>query len=63
VLVILDNFYAAATGQHHVPSTGKNARNESVPRRSRRAEGLGVKWIRTVNSYRIADVMGRSARR
>jgi len=26
VLVILDNFYAAATGQHHVPSTGKNAR-------------------------------------
>ncbi len=30
VLVILDNFYAAATGQHHVPSTGKNARNEPL---------------------------------
>src|SRR5882762_7795804 len=59
VLVILDNFYAAATGQHHVPSTGKNARNEplgmTIPDALR---GLGVKWIRTVNSYRIAEVIG-----
>ena len=58
VLVILDNFYAAATGQHHVPSTGTNARNEplrmTIPDALR---GLGVKWIRTVNSYRIAEVM------
>src|SRR5437899_3135199 len=59
VLVILDNFYAAATGQHHVPSTGTNARNELVPMTIPAAlRGLGVKWIRTVNSYRIADVMG-----
>ncbi len=59
VLVILDNFYAAATGQHHVPSTGTNARHEplrmTIPDALR---GLGVKWIRTVNSYRIAEVMG-----
>ena len=59
VLVILDNFYAAATGQHHVPSTGTNARNEplamTIPAALR---GLGVKWIRTVNSYRIPEVMG-----
>src|SRR5216110_1213603 len=59
VLVILDNFYAAATGQHHVPSTGTNARNEplrmGIPDALR---GLGVKWIRTVNSYRIAEVIG-----
>ncbi|PYM93874.1 MAG: indolepyruvate ferredoxin oxidoreductase [Candidatus Rokuibacteriota bacterium] len=59
VLVILDNFYAAATGQHHVPSTGTNARNEPLPMTIPDAlKGLGVKWIRTVNSYRIADVMG-----
>jgi indolepyruvate ferredoxin oxidoreductase alpha subunit len=59
VLVILDNFYAAATGQHHVPSTGKNARNEPLPMTIPEAlRGLGVKWIRTVNSYRIADVIG-----
>ncbi|MEK7387651.1 MAG: indolepyruvate ferredoxin oxidoreductase subunit alpha [candidate division NC10 bacterium] len=58
VLVILDNFYAAATGQHHLPSTGTNARGEplrmTIPDALR---GLGVKWIRTVNSYRIAQVM------
>jgi len=58
VLVILDNFYAAATGQHHVPSTGKNARNEPVPMTIPDAlRGLGVKWIRTVNSYRIGEVL------
>ena len=58
VLVVLDNFYAAATGQHHVPSTGKNARNEPLPMTIPEAlRGLGVKWIRTVNSYRIAEVL------
>jgi indolepyruvate ferredoxin oxidoreductase alpha subunit len=58
VLVILDNFYAAATGQHHVPSTGTNARGEPVAMTIPDAlRGLGVPWIRTVNSYRIAEVM------
>jgi indolepyruvate ferredoxin oxidoreductase alpha subunit len=58
VLVVLDNFYAAATGQHHVPSTGTNARNEPLPMTIPEAlRGLGVKWIRTVNSYRIAEVL------
>jgi indolepyruvate ferredoxin oxidoreductase, alpha subunit len=58
VLVVLDNFYAAATGQHHVPSTGKNARNEPLPMTIPDAlRGLGVKWIRTVNSYRIGEVL------
>jgi indolepyruvate ferredoxin oxidoreductase, alpha subunit len=58
VLVVLDNFYAAATGQHHVPSTGKDARNEPLPMTIPDAlRGLGVKWIRTVNSYRIAEVL------
>jgi indolepyruvate ferredoxin oxidoreductase alpha subunit len=58
VLVILDNFYAAATGQHHLPSTGTNARREPVPMTIPDAlRGLGVKWIRTVNSYRIPEVI------
>jgi indolepyruvate ferredoxin oxidoreductase, alpha subunit len=59
VLVILDNFYTSATGQHHNPSTGKNARNEptgmTIPDALR---GVGVRWIRTLNSYRIAELMG-----
>jgi indolepyruvate ferredoxin oxidoreductase alpha subunit len=59
VLVILDNFYTSATGQHPNPSTGKNARNEptgmTIPDALR---GVGVRWIRTLNSYRIAELMG-----
>jgi indolepyruvate ferredoxin oxidoreductase, alpha subunit len=59
VLVILENFYTSATGQQHNPSTGKNARNEptemTIPRALR---GLGVKWIKTVNSYRIGETIG-----
>ncbi|MBI4593831.1 MAG: indolepyruvate ferredoxin oxidoreductase subunit alpha [Candidatus Rokubacteria bacterium] len=58
VLVILDNFYAAATGQHPVPSTGSNARREptsmTIPEALR---GVGVRWIRTVNSYRIGQMI------
>jgi indolepyruvate ferredoxin oxidoreductase alpha subunit len=59
VLVILDNFYTSATGQHHNPSTGKNARNEptgmTIPEALR---GVGVRWIKTVNSYRIDEFIG-----
>jgi indolepyruvate ferredoxin oxidoreductase alpha subunit len=59
VLVILDNFYAAATGQHHVPSTGKNARNETIGMTIAQAlRGLGVTWIKTVHSYRIPEMIG-----
>jgi indolepyruvate ferredoxin oxidoreductase alpha subunit len=59
VLVILDNFYTSATGQHHNPSTGTNARKEptgmTIPQALR---GLGVSWIRTVDSYDIAKMIG-----
>jgi indolepyruvate ferredoxin oxidoreductase alpha subunit len=58
VLVIVDNNYASATGQHHTPSTGTNARREptgmTIPEALR---GVGVRWIRTVNSYRIGQML------
>jgi indolepyruvate ferredoxin oxidoreductase alpha subunit len=58
VLVILDNFYTSATGQHHNPSTGRNARGETtgmtIPEALR---GVGVKWVRTVDSYRIGSML------
>ncbi|HEU5323304.1 MAG TPA: thiamine pyrophosphate-dependent enzyme, partial [Methylomirabilota bacterium] len=58
VLVVVDNKYTAATGQHHNPSTGTNARNQptgmTIPQALR---GVGVKWIRTVDSYRIPDML------
>src|SRR5437762_1917922 len=59
VLVILDNFYPSATGQHHNPSTGTNARKEptgmTIPQALR---GVGVSWIRTVDSYDIPKMIG-----
>jgi indolepyruvate ferredoxin oxidoreductase, alpha subunit len=59
VLVIVDNKYTAATGQHHNPSTGTNARNEAtgmtIPQALR---GVGVKWIKTIDSYDIAKTIG-----
>jgi indolepyruvate ferredoxin oxidoreductase, alpha subunit len=58
VLVILDNFYTSATGQHHNPSTGTNARKQptgmTIPAALR---GVGVKWIRTVDSYDIGAML------
>jgi indolepyruvate ferredoxin oxidoreductase, alpha subunit len=58
VLVILDNFYTSATGQHHNPSTGRNARGEAtgmtIPEALR---GVGVKWVQTVDSYRIGPML------
>lgn len=58
VLVIVDNFYTSATGQHHNPSTGTNARREptgmTIPEALR---GVGVKWIRTIDSYGIPQMI------
>jgi indolepyruvate ferredoxin oxidoreductase alpha subunit len=58
VLVIVDNKYTSATGQHHNPSTGTNARNEptgmTIPQALR---GVGVKWIKTIDSYDIAQTI------
>jgi len=58
VLVILQNFYTSATGQQHNPSTGTNPRQEpvemSIPEALR---GVGVKWVRTVNPYRLGETL------
>jgi indolepyruvate ferredoxin oxidoreductase, alpha subunit len=59
VLVIVDNKYTSATGQHHNPSTGTNARGQptgmTIPQALR---GVGVQWIRTVDSYDIPRMLG-----
>jgi len=58
VLIIVDNKYTSATGQHHNPSTGTNARDEptgmTIPQALR---GVGVKWIKTVDSYDIPRML------
>jgi len=65
VLLIMKNGYASATGtQELISSPPEEARVEAVGRSSVHADrtientltGLGVKWLRTVNNYRVADM-------
>jgi len=54
VLVILENGYASATGQQHVPSTGATPIGEPIQITIEQTlRGIGVKWIRFVDSYDI----------
>jgi indolepyruvate ferredoxin oxidoreductase, alpha subunit len=56
VLVILDNGYASATGQQHVPSTGATPIGEPIQLMIEQAlRGIGVKWFRHVDSYNVRD--------
>ena len=58
VLLIMNNGYTSATGQQFIPSTGKNFRQEPTGMTIRNAlEGVGVKWQRTVTTYRIGDMV------
>ena len=56
VLIILDNGYAAATGQHLVPSTGVTPKGlESLVTIEGALKGVGVKWIKYVDSYSLQE--------
>jgi indolepyruvate ferredoxin oxidoreductase alpha subunit len=66
VLVIMKNGYASATGtQELLSSPPEDARAAAVGRSATYADrtientlkGLGVKWLRTVYNYRVADMM------
>lgn len=58
VLVILDNGYAAATGQHKLPSTGATPRGmESMISIEGALKGVGVQWIKHVDSYSLDDTI------
>jgi indolepyruvate ferredoxin oxidoreductase alpha subunit len=50
VLVIMKNGYASATGTQELISTHVDRTIEST------LEGMGVKWLRTVNNYRVGDM-------
>jgi indolepyruvate ferredoxin oxidoreductase alpha subunit len=65
VLVIMKNGYASATGTQEIvsspPAAAKQAAHgESAAHADRSIEntltGLGVKWLRTVNNYRVGEV-------
>jgi indolepyruvate ferredoxin oxidoreductase alpha subunit len=65
VLVIMKNGYASATGtQELISSPTEEARDIAVGQSAAHSDrtiedtltGLGVKWLRTVNNYKVGDV-------
>ena len=65
VLIIMKNGYASATGtQELISSPTEEAREEALGESSVHSDrtientlsGLGVKWLRTVNNYRVGDM-------
>jgi indolepyruvate ferredoxin oxidoreductase alpha subunit len=65
VLVIMKNGYASATGtQELISSPTEEAREEALGQSAVHADrtientlaGMGVKWLRTVNNYRVGDM-------
>jgi indolepyruvate ferredoxin oxidoreductase, alpha subunit len=65
VLIVMKNGYASATGtQELISSPPEDARREAVGASAAHADrtientltGLGVKWLRTVDNYRVADM-------
>ncbi len=65
VLVVMKNGYASATGtQELISSPTEEAREEALGRSAAHSDrtientlkGLGVKWLRTVDNYRVGDM-------
>jgi indolepyruvate ferredoxin oxidoreductase alpha subunit len=65
VLVVMKNGYASATGtQELISSPTEEAREQALGQSAAHSDrtiedtltGLGVKWLRTVNNYKVGDV-------
>jgi indolepyruvate ferredoxin oxidoreductase alpha subunit len=65
ILVIMKNGYTSATGTQDVVSTPLEAERQKAEAKSatgteltieRTLQGLGVKWLRTVHTYRVSDM-------
>ncbi|MCW5698997.1 MAG: indolepyruvate ferredoxin oxidoreductase subunit alpha, partial [Rhodospirillales bacterium] len=58
LLIVLENGYASATGQQHVPSTGSTPWGRPVRVSIERTlRAIGVRWLRRVYSYDLARTM------
>jgi len=58
VLLVLDNGYTASTGGQFLPSTANATPHERGQMSIEgAARSLGVRWVRTVRSYSVADVI------
>jgi indolepyruvate ferredoxin oxidoreductase alpha subunit len=57
ILVIMKNGYSSATGTQELPSSPQHSPHKAGDMAIERAlEGVGVKWIRTVDNYRVGEV-------
>ncbi|MDH3743437.1 MAG: indolepyruvate ferredoxin oxidoreductase subunit alpha, partial [Hyphomicrobiales bacterium] len=58
VLVVLENGYASATGQQHVPSTGSTPWGRRIKVSIENTlKAIGVKWLKRVDSYDVAGTL------
>lgn len=56
VTIIVDNGYSAATGGQYIPSSRAEVRTRKLRNPIERAlRGVGVEWVRTVQTYRIQE--------
>ena len=57
-VLLLDNHITAMTGGQEHPGTGKTLRGDAAPRIDYETlvRAIGVKWVRTVDSYDLAQV-------
>ena len=57
ILVIMNNGYTSATGTQHIPSSPHQPDNKMTGMSLRKAlEGVGVKWVKTVTTYKVSQM-------
>jgi indolepyruvate ferredoxin oxidoreductase alpha subunit len=57
VLLIVNNGYSSATGQQLIPSSTPDRPGRRRMSIESALRGLGVRWVRTVHSYRVRDMV------
>ncbi|MDH4189167.1 MAG: indolepyruvate ferredoxin oxidoreductase subunit alpha [Betaproteobacteria bacterium] len=58
VLVIMKNGYSSATGTQELPSSPQHSEHKADMGIERLLKSLGLKWLRTVDNYRVGAVAG-----
>jgi len=57
ILVVMKNGYTSATGTQNIPSSPHQAESKSKDMGIEKAlTGIGVRWLRSVYTYRVADM-------
>jgi indolepyruvate ferredoxin oxidoreductase, alpha subunit len=57
ILVIMKNGYSSATGTQELPSSPQHSEHKASDMSMERAlQGIGVRWMKTVDNYRVGEV-------